>query len=133
MKLIHCSKCSTTKESSEFHKDPTRSSGHSSCCKLCKRKYVSKRQRWRGLERYYGITLEQFDSMLEAQGGVCAICGSVNHNGRRLDIDHNHKTGKIRGLLCQACNIRLGFLENGISAMKDHVKALNEYLNEYDS
>jgi hypothetical protein len=53
----------------------------------------------------YGITQEQYDTMFEAQGGVCAICG-----GKRrylLAVDHCHKTGRVRGLLCKLCNGRI--------------------------
>jgi hypothetical protein len=63
-----------------------------------------RRRRW--LKSKYDITLEQYRNMLDAQGGVCAICGK---NGTRLlDVDHDHTTGAIRGLLCSACNQMLG-------------------------
>lgn len=54
----------------------------------------------------YGLTIEEYDEMLEAQGGCCAICKSNNPRGHgRFHVDHNHKTGKIRGLLCHNCNL----------------------------
>ena len=49
--------------------------------------------------------------MIEEQKGVCAICGMVNFDGRRLAVDHNHKTGKIRRLLCLKCNALVGSIE----------------------
>lgn len=64
------------------------------------------------LKSKFGITLEQYDEMFENQNGVCAICGLVDATGRRLAVDHNHETGKIRGLLCVGCNARLGTLEH---------------------
>ena len=57
------------------------------------------------IERY-NITLEQYNEMLTAQNGVCSICGSPPSR-RNLDVDHNHNTGKVRGLLCHHCNLIL--------------------------
>lgn len=56
----------------------------------------------------YGITTDQYTEMLEKQQGMCAICGDTHNRGKRLCVDHCHKTGKIRGLLCLSCNIMLG-------------------------
>jgi hypothetical protein len=50
-----------------------------------------------------GVTIADYDRMLEAQHGVCAICGNPPKT-RRLDVDHDHKTGRVRGLLCHRCN-----------------------------
>lgn len=50
-----------------------------------------------------GVTLEQYDTLLAAQGGGCAICGNPPKT-RRLATDHDHATGKVRGLLCHRCN-----------------------------
>ncbi len=61
------------------------------------------------LKHNHGITIEQFEEMLDEQGNVCAICGGgpgVKHGF--FHTDHDHKTGKIRGLLCQPCNLMLG-------------------------
>lgn len=55
------------------------------------------------LQRQYGITAEQYDEILVFQGGVCAICKKPPKKNR-LSVDHNHKTGLTRGLLCWACN-----------------------------
>jgi hypothetical protein len=52
------------------------------------------------LRRKYGITIEDFEAMFEAQGGVCTICGKPRSEERTLHIDHDHETGEIRGLLC---------------------------------
>jgi hypothetical protein len=59
--------------------------------------------RQRYLKRNYGITIGQFESMFTAQKGVCAICGR-SPKTRRLNIDHDHTSGKVRGLLCWFCN-----------------------------
>lgn len=58
----------------------------------------------------YNITLDQYDEIFEQQNGVCAICGEPEIK-KRLSVDHDHKTGKIRGLLCQRCNFNLGIYE----------------------
>lgn len=53
--------------------------------------------------RNYGMTIEQYDVMFEFQGGVCALCKKPPKT-RRLNVDHDHKTGRVRGLLCTMCN-----------------------------
>lgn len=60
------------------------------------------------LLRDFGITIEDFQMMLMLQAGVCAICQKPERAGRNLSVDHNHDTGKVRGLLCDACNTSLG-------------------------
>jgi hypothetical protein len=60
------------------------------------------------IKRFSGMSVEQFDEMYIKQKGCCAICGK--HQSlfkRRLDIDHCHKTGKVRGLLCATCNAQV--------------------------
>ena len=59
----------------------------------------------------YGITLDEFEERLAAQGGVCAICGKVC-NLSRLSVDHDHETGRVRGLLCRRCNFMLGYAKD---------------------
>ena len=67
------------------------------------------RRRWK-MQSKYGLTLDDYDSMFDAQGGVCAVCKQPEHK-RRLAVDHCHATGKVRGLLCFSCNSTLGKLE----------------------
>lgn len=64
------------------------------------------------LQYHYNVTAEQYQRLNDAQGGVCAICGGESGTARtkRLFVDHNHTTGRLRGLLCHACNMALGFL-----------------------
>lgn len=57
------------------------------------------------LKRKYGISLQDYNMRLADQGGVCAVCGLTSTNGTRLHVDHNHTTGKVRGLLCSPCNL----------------------------
>ena len=61
------------------------------------------------LKRKYGLTLEQFDEILASQGGACAICGGTDTGKwENLHVDHNHITGKVRGILCNECNMAIG-------------------------
>ena len=62
------------------------------------------------LKRLYGITLAQYEEMLEKQGGVCALCGK-HPSKNSLCVDHSHVTGRVRGLLCYFCNKTLWWIE----------------------
>ena len=73
-----------------------------------------------------GITLDQYEIMLKNQNGVCAICNHVSKDGRQLCVDHCHKTGKIRGLLCSACNTTLGFMEDDVKRLFSAIKYLKQ-------
>ena len=65
------------------------------------------------LKKRYGITPEEYDAMLLAQGGACASCGDgQSEGGYRLSVDHNHDTGEVRGILCNGCNAALGHLKD---------------------
>jgi hypothetical protein len=59
----------------------------------------------------YGITLEERDQLIAQQGGVCAICKQPPAKGKVLHVDHCHKTGKVRGMLCHLCNSHLGLVD----------------------
>lgn len=95
-------------------------------CKICQKmndakKYernrelsIERNRRWKlknpgaerrvRLKRCYGITPEQFDKMMEVQGGVCAICKKPPREGHRLHVEHCHTTKRVRGLACWVCN-----------------------------
>jgi hypothetical protein len=62
--------------------------------------------------RTYGLSADEVDAMLEAQGGGCAICGVLPDTLGRLHLDHDHVSGEIRGLLCQSCNQAIGHLRD---------------------
>ena len=66
----------------------------------------------------YKLSVKKFYEMLEKQNGVCKICGLKDARGRRLGVDHCHRTGKIRGLLCIHCNVAIGrFMDNPVFCM----------------
>lgn len=61
----------------------------------------------------YGLTMADFNALLESQGGVCAICkGDRNGPGARFHVDHHHTSGRVRGLLCGRCNTAIGLLQD---------------------
>ena len=79
------------------------------------------------LKRTFGISLTQYDSMLIAQNGRCAICLDKVTPAKALSVDHNHETGKVRQLLCHLCNVMLGsaresedILMRAISYLRNH-------------
>ena len=63
----------------------------------------------------YGISPQDYLKMLQSQNGACAICGDVK---TKYVIDHNHKTGKVRGILCHACNVGIGNLKDNSELLK---------------
>jgi hypothetical protein len=63
------------------------------------------------LKRVFGITQDEYECLLKSQEGVCAIC-KLGPNGIRLAVDHNHKTGQVRGLLCITCNTGIGMFKD---------------------
>lgn len=60
------------------------------------------------LRRYYKIDLTEWYAIFKNQGNVCAICGGDDPRGKNWHTDHNHVTGKVRGILCGCCNTALG-------------------------
>jgi hypothetical protein len=77
----------------------------------------AERMRARHLIRKYGITLEDYDVMLVAQGGGCAICGGPEPEGQSLHVDHDHTTGAVRGLLCFTCNAGIGMFGHDVTVL----------------
>lgn len=71
------------------------------------------------LQRTYGITLEEYNRLLAAQGGMCSICGTTNPGRGKavFNVDHCHDTGTIRGLLCHSCNVGLGKFKDNPSLL----------------
>jgi hypothetical protein len=81
------------------------------------------------LARAYGLTKEDVDSMLDAQGGACAICAADRPAGKGWHVDHCHKTGDVRGILCSRCNVGIGMLGDDVERML----AAAEYLRKHKS
>lgn len=110
-----CRKCNTEVRSAWRRKHPDRE---------------AKTQRKAKLKVYEGMTLEEYGEMLERQNGVCAICKKTcstkykSGKVRDLSVDHDHDTGKVRGLLCNACNLGIGKFNDDAELLK----AAAEYL-----
>ena len=81
---------------------------------------------------YYGISKEQYFRLLEEQKGLCAICGRPPKEiGRKknLHVDHNHEDDSPRGLLCHACNLAIGLVEENL----DVLRAMILYLEKWNA
>lgn len=70
------------------------------------------------LRKLYGMSLEEYENIMERQDGGCAICGRKPGSKRKHHVDHDHETGKIRGILCSQCNTGLGMFSDDIEKMK---------------
>ena len=78
------------------------------------------------LKTHYGITLEDFDIIFKLQSNSCKICKNKNITGKNWHVDHCHKTGKIRGILCQKCNQALGMVYDDISILEKMIEYLKD-------
>lgn len=97
-------------------------------------KMTSEAMRHYGLMQNYGLSLETYNVMLAAQGGVCAICkGNETYvpkghtKAKPLSVDHNHTTGAIRGLLCSNCNYVIGHCKENIEVLREAIKYIEKY------
>lgn len=142
-----CSKCGEKKFLGGFNKNKLTKDGLCYNCRECNKKYYHAHKiefaerkkiynqtekgklgvRRRNMKNKFGITLEQYDKMFEEQDGVCAICGSININGRRLGVDHNHETGEVRALLCNSCNHIIGDAKENIIVLQSAINYLNSH------
>lgn len=86
------------------------------------------KDRKNSLKRFWGMTVEQFQSLKEKQGGTCAICDRTESNPHKsLCIDHDHGTGKIRGLLCDNHNRAMGLFKDSIEDMEKAIQYLKNH------
>lgn len=130
--MLTCSKCGEIKQADLFYKRADRPRGRQSKCKDCignsskqvrewRTKNPEKNSDLRQRERVtlYSISVEQYDRMLAEQSGHCAICNSVEPGGKGAwHIDHDHATGKVRGLLCNRCNAGLGYFRDNMANLE---------------
>jgi hypothetical protein len=128
-----CQVCERELPLSEFVKHKRRD-WYATHCKSCKyvlhKRYRQENlQRVRDIERKhklkkaYGISVEEYNSMLNKQNGRCAICRNSPDN-KRLCVDHCHVTGRVRGLLCQKCNRGLGLFKDNTDSLFSAIKYL---------
>ena len=134
--IKYCRYCGQNKPSAHFSPHPTTTDRLNNKCKDCVRVYNKlrhakrtreeldlinakrranrntwKTDRKKHFKRSYGITIEDYETMFANQNGVCKICQKTCKSGKNLAVDHCHKTGKVRGLLCATCNTSLGRIE----------------------
>jgi hypothetical protein len=139
-----CSICSEWKLSEQFHRDVKTYNGLRTRCKVCVRDLAKTRPRNRIYDplkrreytvRGHGLTIDEYDRRLEAQGGGCAVCGSKDPREGKVSfaIDHDHACcpgefscgGCVRGLLCGPCNRSLGTMGDD----SDRLRAAADYLD----
>lgn len=128
--LKKCSQCELDLPREDFNKALDQKSGLRPECRECRKAVERKRRREHHpeialamrkakLKRNFNMTLEDYDYMFKKQIGCCAICGRNRIEFKiPLSVDHDHKTGKVRGLLCHDCN-------TGLGKFKDSVFTLN--------
>lgn len=144
MKTKTCTNCNLTKSLDDFSFRDKKNNKLRSRCRNCESKsYYSFREQYpdrlkaswniaskryydslpmeRRKVRGYGITIDDYNNMIDSQNGVCLICNKPN----KLVIDHNHTTGKVRGLLCHYCNLGIGYFKDNT----DNLNRAIEYLN----
>ena len=140
-----CKSCSTEKPVEAFHKLTSSPDGLAYYCKPCKNEKLRKHRKKKPSKQYAdraGRTKQErmhkleagaYKEMLLKQGGKCAICGSrdakTKHIGDKFFIDHNHNTGKVRGLLCRPCNSGLGMFKDNEAVIEQAVKYLRDSRN----
>lgn len=133
----YCSRCKKWLPLENFTIQSNEPSGRSNYCRVHQREYyrkyntTEKRKKWMLNHRYgkYGLTEEKYNELLKKQDGKCAVCGkeekfmSKGHI-KKLAVDHDHLTGKVRGLLCLHCNLILGLLKDDLSLIPKFEKYL---------
>ena len=130
-----CMTCGKEKFATDFYVRNKVSMVRHSECKICtgervknRHKENPERTRNNDLKRNYGITLQEHQEMYENQNGHCAICKKEGDGKwKKLCVDHDHETGKVRQLLCRRCNMVLGQVYDNISLLEEHIKYLQKH------
>lgn len=129
--LKTCRKCGIDKELDQFYENYRHPGGYNPRCKKCyreARKDYLKSESYRksirkhALKKRYGLTPEQFESMVKQQNGKCANPGCESAG---THVDHDHDTGRVRALLCSGCNLAFGNLyenERKILGLAEYAK-----------
>lgn len=122
-KSKRCPSCERLRRASCFYADSNRPNGLSVYCKDCQNDGRSQRRQrdrgWRKAQRksLYGLTEEAHAALVASQGGLCAVCRQPPKDSRTpddpcLQVDHDHRTKRVRGLLCGACNRAIGLMRD---------------------
>lgn len=145
--MKNCTKCGVSKDFDNFVRDPQKRDGMYSSCKDCnasrprdkvKKAAYDRQYRkslgWKKVANRYGVTEQYLINMYEAQSGKCAIClkqeTAKDYKGdvKRIAVDHRHKCGTVRGLLCQRCNTAIGNFKDSPGALENAISYLKRYL-----
>lgn len=132
-----CPSCRRTKTARHFS---LRSNGKwlRSLCRVCENKkglarhHADKKRsalafrRWK-VKSAYGISLEKLEQLHTESKGLCAICSQRHQTRPRLDVDHDHTTGKFRGLLCGGCNSGIGYFRESVSRLQAAIQYLERH------
>ena len=128
-----CNMCKTLKSFNNFWGDSTVKDGKKAVCIDCDKKrskkyYCPEKTRNKNLLRNFGITAEEYDTILHEQDFKCAICDiHQKHCDKRLAVDHNHETGNIRALLCHHCNTGIGLFKENTEFLATAIKYLEKH------
>jgi Recombination endonuclease VII len=126
--MKYCPDCRQEKALDQFPFNKSDSTGRGGYCKPCHNaRGQASRAKHGGARRYhlkrrYGIELEQFHELLAAQDGKCRICGTPDP----MHVDHDHLTGRVRGILCFNCNGGLGHFRDDVTTMQRAITYLKE-------
>ena len=133
---IHiCTKCNIPKKNSEYPKKTgdRRLRKYSSICKLCNKdrwkKYIRspKESKEYKLKYFFNLSYNDWELLKIKQNNSCAICNkSQDTLTKTMAVDHDHNTGKIRGLLCDSCNLGLGKFQDNIEILENALKYMKE-------
>jgi len=122
-----CRTCKKVKPLDEFSPRERRSDTliyRNRSCRACRARV----NRDLGLRKRYGISADDYDFIFAQQRGVCALCERKPIENEVFSVDHEHSTGRIRGIVCQPCNVAIGFFETRID-----VERMRQYLSVYAS
>jgi hypothetical protein len=116
---INCKSCNSNLEPEMFPKPSKKKNGELSYgeCKKCQKL----KNRQRRLKAKFNINQEEYNLILSLQSGCCAICKQPPKEGKSLAVDHDHKTGLIRGLLCYLCNRAIGVFKDNLYRLEQSV------------
>lgn len=125
-----CIKRKLEKPLSDFGKNSSTKDGIHYYCRECAKTFRTKDKTWRNhLKFRYGITVDEYNSLAEATGGVCCICENPFTEGRRsergMNLDHCHDTGRVRGIICAKCNVSLGAFDHSTRVLENAVAYLS--------
>lgn len=136
-----CSKCKEHRTIDEMTKNSRSVRGHGSHCRHCvkanrKATWDYDEKRWKRILRDYGITKAQYEALVEAQHGLCAVCGEPPQErpqGRTrkmvtvFHIDHDHVRNRVRALLCLHCNTGIGYMRERPELARKMIAYLEKY------